>query len=439
MRIVTRLIIPAVFAALVACASLSGAASAGSSVASSCTPAPPPVDPALPAVLPPIVTYPTPSSTEVTKTGATLLATIDTNGVEGQASFELTSDGGTVRCTALRSLAAVSGPQPVTAQLRSEKPGTTIRFRADVTTAGGQVAGADQSFTTIAPLTRLAAGTTIFGVRVGFLTPAAAETKVRARFTRPATFTYRGKRWQATPAQLGAEADVSGAVERVLAGAGGGRTVALSVSVDAGKLAHYVAYVDGLFSRPAVVGSVKGVGRRAELVEPQTAIAVQADRLGRIITRTLRSAKRPAIEVPVTETQPQGPGALIIVVRLGEQSLTMYKDGAVVLETPVTTGRPALPTPVGSYDIAWRRSPYTFISPWPKGNPYYYDPAHVRWAMFFYDNDFLHDSYEPAGAYGKGSNFGPYASHGCVHVPADVMQQLYKGVPDHTPLIVVDA
>ncbi len=121
-------------------------------------------------------------------------------------------------------------------------------------------------------------------------------------------------------------------------------------------------------------------------------------------------------------------------MRLGEQSLTLYKDGAVVLRTPVTTGRPALPTPVGSYDIAWRRSPYTFISPWPQGNPYYYPPAHVRWAMYFFDNDFLHDSYEPAGAYGKGSNLGPYASHGCVHVPGDVMQVLYTTVPDHTPL-----
>ena len=127
------------------------------------------------------------------------------------------------------------------------------------------------------------------------------------------------------------------------------------------------------------------------------------------------------------------------LVRLEEQSLTLYKDGAVVLSTPVTTGRPALPTPVGSYDIAWRESPYTFISPWPEGNAYYYPPAHVTWAMYFFDNDFLHDSYEPDGAYGKGSNHGPYASHGCVHVPRGVMQVLYTTVPDHTPLIVVDA
>ena len=219
----------------------------------------------------------------------------------------------------------------------------------------------------------------------------------------------------------------------------GGRTIPVTITVDRAKVARYVDYLDSLYARPAQVGSVTRVGRKASLVEPLTARAVQKQRMETIITRTLRSASRPPIELLLTETKPGGPGQLFIVVRLEEQSLTLYKDGAVVLRTPVTTGRPALPTPVGSYDIAWRRSPYTFISPWPEGNPYYYPPAHVRWAMYFFDNDFLHDSYEPAGAYGNGSNFGPYASHGCVHVPAGVMQVLYTTVPDHTPLIVVDS
>ena len=437
-HLVTR-VAPTALAALLASAALCGAARADNGVYSTCTTTPPPPDATLPAPAPAVVTYPAPSSTAVTKTTATLLASVDTKGLAGQVAFVLADPGGLLRCTAARPLAAVSGPQAVTAQLRSETPGTTVHFRAVVTTAGGQVVGADQVFTTVAPIIRIAAGTTMFGVRVGYLTPAAAQKKVLARFARPLVFTFKGKRWKATPAQLGARADVFGAVERALAGVGGGRSVPVTVTVEPEKVAHYVAYLDGLYSRPARVGSVKRVGRRAEVVTPQKAIAVQARRMASIITRTLQSTERLPIEVQVTETQLQGPGQLFIAVRLGEQSLTLYKDGAVVLRTPVTTGRPALPTPVGSYDIAWRRSPYTFISPWPKGNAYYYEPAHVRWAMFFYDNDFLHDSYEPAGAYGKGSNFGPYASHGCVHVPGDVMQVLYTTVPDHTPLIVVDA
>ena len=354
-------------------------------------------------------------------------------------AFELGDATAGLRCTAVQPLAAVTGPQPVTAKLRSEKPGTTVHFRLVVTTAAGQVVGADQAFTTVANATRLAPGTTMLGIRVGYLTPEQARARVLARFARPVVFTWHGKRWKATPKQLGATADVDGALDRALAGVGGGRTIPVTITVDPAKVERYVDYLDSLYARPAQVGSVTRVGRKAKLVEPLTARAVQKQRMETIITRTLKSATRPPIELLLTETKPGGPGQLFIVVRLEEQSLTLYKDGAVVLRTPVTTGRPALPTPVGSYDIAWRRSPYTFISPWPEGNPYYYPPAHVRWAMYFFDNDFLHDSYEPAGAYGKGSNYGPYASHGCVHVPAGVMQVLYTTVPDHTPLIVVDS
>jgi lipoprotein-anchoring transpeptidase ErfK/SrfK len=407
---------------------------------STCTPPPAAPDPALPAPRPAVISYPVPSSTDVSKTAATLLATVDTGGSAGQVAFELGDATAGLRCTAVQPLAAVTGPQPLTVKLRSEKPGTTVHFRLVVTTAAGQVVGADQAFTTVANPTRLAPGTTMLGIRVGFLTPEQARARVLARFARPVVFTWHGKRWKATPKQLGATADVDGALNRALAGVGGGgRTIPVTITVDPAKVGRYVDYLDSLYARPAQVGSVTRAGRKAKLVEPLTARGVQKQRMETIITRTLKSAARPPIELLVTETKPGGPGQLFIVVRLEEQSLTLYKDGAVVLRTPVTTGRPALPTPVGSYDIAWRRSPYTFISPWPEGNPYYYPPAHVRWAMYFFDNDFLHDSYEPAGAYGKGSNYGPYASHGCVHVPAGVMQVLYTTVPDHTPLIVVDS
>jgi lipoprotein-anchoring transpeptidase ErfK/SrfK len=437
-----RLATPTIgFAALLAGALLVGSAPAGLSAAavSTCTPPPAAPDPALPAPRPAVVSYPVPSSTGVSKTAATLLATVDTGGSAGQVAFELGDATAGLRCTAVQLLAAVTGPQPVTVKLRSEKPGATVHFRLVVSTAAGQVVGADQAFTTVANPTRLAPGTTMLGIRVGYLTPEQARARVLARFARPVVFSWHGKRWQATPKQLGATVDVDGALDRALAGVGGGGTIPVTITVDPAKVERYVDYLDSLYARPAQVGSVTRAGRKAKLVEPLTARAVQKQRMETLITRTLKSATRPPIELLVSETKPGGPGQLFIVVRLEEQSLTLYKDGAVVLRTPVTTGRPALPTPVGSYDIAWRRSPYTFISPWPEGNPYYYPPAHVRWAMYFFDNDFLHDSYEPAGAYGKGSNYGPYASHGCVHVPAGVMQVLYTTVPDHTPLIVVDS
>ena len=51
-------------------------------------------------------------------------------------------------------------------------------------------------------------------------------------------------------------------------------------------------------------------------------------------------------------------------------------------------------------------------------------------SVSFYDNDVLHDDPgEPASAFGAGSNNGPYASHGCIHVPHDAMAFLYGWLP----------
>ncbi len=377
-----------------------------------------------------VVSYPSPPFASVTSTSATLLGASD---AAGEAAFEY---GATTAYGSCTSPAALSGAQAVSAPVTGLAPGSTFHFRLVVVTAAGQTLGEDQSFTTQAQ--RLAAGTTILGIRVGGLTPAAALAKVRVAFNRPLRFDYRGKRWRATPRQLGAEADLAGAVQRGLATAT--RQIPVGVTIDPAKLQGYAAYVGRLLGRPQQQGSVALVGTRAVVVPARGAISVRQATLQAAMAKELRTGSRAVLTVSVTQTAAPGTGALAIVVSLGEQSLTLYKDGNVVLKTPVTTGRPALPTPVGSYDIAWRRSPYTFNSPWPKGSPYYYPPAPVTWAMFFYDNDFLHDDpAEPASAFGRGSNLGPYASHGCVHVPTDVMRTLYYTVPDHTPVIVADS
>ena len=392
--------------------------------------------PQSPATGSPLVTYPVPAAAAVSETSATLLGSVDTLGGAGQAAFEYGDSTAYGSCTPPIPLSAQSGAQPVSASIASLVAGVTYHFRLVVVTQAGQTLGADQSVATLVP--KVPPGTTILGVRVGYLTAAAALAKVRAAFDRPLRFDYRGKRWQVTPQQLGARADLAGAVERALAAAL--KQVPVRVTVDAAKLGRYVASVGRLLARPPRAGSVTLVSAKAVVVPSQPAIAVHQALLEFAITRELQSGSRTLLAVPVTETPPQATGALAIVIRLGEQSLTLYKDGNVVLKTPVTTGRPALPTPVGSYNVAWRRSPYTFISPWTKGSPYYYPPAPVTWAMYFHDNDFMHDDLaEPSSAFGRGSNLGPYASHGCVHVPTDVMRTLYFSVPDHTPVIVADA
>ncbi|HEX6488843.1 MAG TPA: L,D-transpeptidase [Candidatus Dormibacteraeota bacterium] len=117
-----------------------------------------------------------------------------------------------------------------------------------------------------------------------------------------------------------------------------------------------------------------------------------------------------------------------IIVSLTQQRLWAYNaDGTLFLTTPVTTGMPGLRTDQGTFKIFAKFSPFEFISPWPPSSPYWYPDAWVTWAEeFVNDGTFLHDApWEPDWAYGPGSENGPYASHGCVHVPNAAMSQLW--------------
>ena len=48
-------------------------------------------------------------------------------------------------------------------------------------------------------------------------------------------------------------------------------------------------------------------------------------------------------------------------------------------EALVTTGRPELPTVVGSFQVMEKSSPWTMRSPWPYGSPYWYAPSTVQY------------------------------------------------------------
>jgi lipoprotein-anchoring transpeptidase ErfK/SrfK len=131
-----------------------------------------------------------------------------------------------------------------------------------------------------------------------------------------------------------------------------------------------------------------------------------------------------------------GPGR-VIVISLRDQELEALQDGVVLQDTIITSGRPALPTPVGNWTVTAKYSPYHFVSPWPKGSPYYYNPSWVNQAMLFHDDGyFVHDA-PWRTHYGPGSDSEFGGTHGCVNVPATPMNWLYGWAPIGTPVDVV--
>ena len=130
----------------------------------------------------------------------------------------------------------------------------------------------------------------------------------------------------------------------------------------------------------------------------------------------------------------------VITINLTLQEGVFWQDGCAVKATPVTTGRPLLRTPTGHFSIFYKTSPFKFVSPWPITSPFYYVPTWTSWVMEFAGGGyFIHDAWwEPSYEYGPGGENSAGASHGCIHIPTDVMQWLYSWTPMGTPVIITN-
>jgi lipoprotein-anchoring transpeptidase ErfK/SrfK len=132
------------------------------------------------------------------------------------------------------------------------------------------------------------------------------------------------------------------------------------------------------------------------------------------------------------------PSGKAITLNLTLQEAVFYDNGCVVRATPITTGRPFLRTPTGVFHVFYKASPFTMVSPWPHGSPFWYPTGTVTWVMEFdVGGYFLHDaSWEPSSMFGPGSENSYVASHGCVHIPTPVMHWAYSWTPMGTPVII---
>jgi lipoprotein-anchoring transpeptidase ErfK/SrfK len=100
-----------------------------------------------------------------------------------------------------------------------------------------------------------------------------------------------------------------------------------------------------------------------------------------------------------------------IDIDLTQQILTAYQGQTAVRSTPVSTGLPRTPTPVGKYHI------YIKLLRDDMQGPGYY-LRDVPYTMYFYKGYGLHGTYWH-------SNFGHPMSHGCVNLPTEEAKWLF--------------
>jgi lipoprotein-anchoring transpeptidase ErfK/SrfK len=345
-------------------------------------------------------------------------------------TVELWQTGAAPRCVALP---AANSFRVVADGLR---PRSRYHVRLVAHSKNGPSFGSGAVFTTL-PAGRIAEGVTVGKVSIGRMQTTRALAVLTGATGKPLRLAYAGAYWQVAPGQAGLRTNIASLVAEADKAEPGTALPAPTTSVDAPKLNVYIATLGKRWSKPAVAADVRLVGSRAVISRATPAMTVDATRMKTLISKDLLSGGRARIALAVSPGKVGATPVKAVVVRLGNQTLTAYLNGKPILTTPVTTGRPALPTPVGSYFVHYRQSPYTFTSPWPMGSAYYYPPTTVNMAMYFYDNDFLHDDpAEPTSAFGAGSEYGYYASHGCVHVPYSAMTFIYSWLPVGATVIV---
>jgi lipoprotein-anchoring transpeptidase ErfK/SrfK len=210
-----------------------------------------------------------------------------------------------------------------------------------------------------------------------------------------------------------------------------------------------LSQAEGLLPKLESLGAGKDFQSRLDQVR-QSLHAVHDDaglaqgaQAARKLVSDMQAAQQGALPVQSAATAiPCIPGAPqnLILIHLATQQLVAYTNGCPWLRTPVTTGRPALPTDRGTFQIFGKYPAFHMVSQWPQSSPFYYKPTWVYNAMeFVSDGTFIHNAnWEPASAYGPGSQYGPYSSHGCVHVMDGPLQQLYSWAPVGTTVQVGD-
>jgi lipoprotein-anchoring transpeptidase ErfK/SrfK len=119
-----------------------------------------------------------------------------------------------------------------------------------------------------------------------------------------------------------------------------------------------------------------------------------------------------------------------IVVDLSQRRLRLYRSGKLALQTSVSVGAAATPTPSGRYFIDER-----YVLPdasGPFGPNALGISAHSKALQHVWVEDgpiAIHGTNEPW-------TIGEAASHGCIRVANDVMQRLFPLAPAGTPVIV---
>lgn len=122
-----------------------------------------------------------------------------------------------------------------------------------------------------------------------------------------------------------------------------------------------------------------------------------------------------------------------IEISLSDQHMWFYKNGKLVIDTPVVTGTVySHPTPPGVFEV-WIKERNRYLQG-PNGDGTRYKVPVSYWMQVDYSGIGLHDTYY-RGSYGGSINQWN-GSHGCINTPYNAVSTIYDTVDFGTPVVI---
>jgi lipoprotein-anchoring transpeptidase ErfK/SrfK len=309
---------------------------------------------------------------------------------------------------------------------------------------------------------RILPGTTIAGVDVSGMTRAEAKAAVRETagedLDRQIVVFVEGERYTTTPRKLGRRAAIKKAVDEAMRASARvgwverawhrfrdepiGVDVELAMAGDGGVERFVRRTARAVLVDPTAASIGLGDDGGLEFRDARPGSALRVARAERLLSKALvngtsivRLSMHPV--KPKITAQTLGP---TIVVHVDSNRLDLYEGFSVSRSWSVATAKPGWITPVGEWRLYQKRENPTWHNPaldsWGAGLPAVVpggpgNPMGTR-ALYITAPGLIriHGTTTP-------SSIGTYASHGCIRMHNEEIEQLYELVPVGTKVIIV--
>jgi lipoprotein-anchoring transpeptidase ErfK/SrfK len=301
---------------------------------------------------------------------------------------------------------------------------------------------------------RILPGVTIAGVDVGRMTRdeavAAVTAAASARLNAALTVESAGQSWSATPEQLGVRADVSGAVDQALAlSASMGmfsrvyhrladdpvhRSIDVGWRYSEGRVNAFVKGIAQDVAQPPHDASVSLHGTDVVFTHAKPGRALKTEQAATKILAALQHGSSEPVQLGVKAVAPKVTDAKVgttIVIDKTLNKLYLYQGFKLDRTYSVATAMAPYETPSGTWTIVNKAMNPTWTNPapdtWGAGLPLTIppgpgNPLGTRALYLNAPGIRIHGTYDSA-------SIGTHASHGCVRMNIDDVEEMYPLVP----------